>query len=156
MKQITQTTAWVPGVGPDAPTVVNEKGAKQSKCLYKFTDFDPRHVLRVAAVSAKGFTKYGPRNYLGIPTLEHIDHALTHINAFLAGDPQEDHLAHAICRLYFAMATKELDADPAPAAEGCAHMTEACPAVCKSDSDDPCPVPWTRAMIEVINTKGEI
>ncbi len=146
------------GVGPDAPTVVNAKGAKQSATPYKFTDFDAKHVLRVAAVSGRGFSKYGPRNYLGIPTLDHIDHALAHINAFLAGDPQEDHLAHAICRLYFAMATAELQTVPAPASAtaNCAHRTSSCPAVCKSDSDDPCPVPWTRAMIDEINTKREI
>jgi len=150
----------VAGVGPDAPTVINATGAKQSATPYKFTDFDAKHVLRVAAVSGRGFSKYGPRNYLGIPTLDHIDHALAHINAFLASDPQEDHLAHAICRLYFAMATAELVADPAPreveTAENCDHRTSACPVVCKSDSDDPCPVHWSRAMIDEINTKREI
>lgn len=100
----------IPGVGPDAQVVTNAAGAKQSDSPYKFTDFDAVHILRVAAVSGRGHKKYGPRNYLGIPTDEHIDHALAHIYAFQAGDQQEDHLAHAICRLYFAMATDELPA----------------------------------------------
>ena len=140
---------YVAGVGPDAPTVVNDKGAKQSATPYKFTDFDPSNVLRVAAVSGHGFSKYGPRNYLGIPALDHIDHALAHINAFLAGDPQEDHLAHAICRLYFAMATSEPAIAPAPVAtpldlqtkgNGCPHRTTACPTECQVGIEDPCPL----------------
>jgi hypothetical protein len=129
----------VVGVGPDAPIVTNGKGAKQSAIPYKFTDFDAKHVLRVAAVSARGFSKYGPRNYLGISAQDHLDHALTHINAFLAGDPQEDHLAHAICRLYFAMATTEPLPDPAPvveknAAESCYYQTINCVPKCPSAS----------------------
>src|SRR5690625_3445203 len=31
----------VKGVGPDAPTVVNEKGGKQSQVLYRFDLLDP-------------------------------------------------------------------------------------------------------------------
>lgn len=139
----------VAGVGPDAPTVINAKGAKQSATPYKFTDFDARHVLRVAVVSAGGYKKYGPRNYLGIPTLDHIDHALAHINAFLAGDPQEDHLAHAICRLYFAMATSELMAAPEPepvtppdrgVTESCYYKQINCPPNCSAGINGPCPL----------------
>lgn len=135
----------VAGVGPDAPTVINDKGAKQSAIPYKFTDFEAKHVLRVAAVSARGFSKYGSRNYLGISAQDHLDHALTHINAFLAGDPQEDHLAHAICRLYFAMATTEPLPDPAPvveknATESCYYKQINCPPSCTSGIDGPCPL----------------
>ncbi len=141
---MTKAGHKVAGVGPDAPTVVNEKGAKQSAMPYKFTDFDARHVLRVAAVSARGCQKYGPKNYMGISTLDHMDHALTHINAFLADDPQEDHLAHAICRLYFAMATSEAAIAPTfmiPVPESrCPDRSAGCPSECRAGAGDPCPM----------------
>ena len=86
----------VEGVGPDAPVMVNEKGAKQSEMGYLFTDFMPEDVLAVAAVSARGSKKYGPRNWSGIEQTNHLNHALTHIFAYSAGDRQENHLPHAI------------------------------------------------------------
>lgn len=97
----------IPGVGPDAPVIVNEQGAKQSASGYLFTDFHPRSLLDVAAVSYKGREKYGPRNWEKIDQADHINHSLTHIVAYLAGDRQEPHLAHAICRLFFAMGTNQ-------------------------------------------------
>lgn len=163
-------TTIIYGFGPDAPVIANARGAKQSDSAYKFTDFDACHVLRVAAVSGRGHKKYGPQNYLGIPTDEHIDHALAHIYAFQAGDEQEDHLAHAICRLYFAMATDELPADDPALRCGhcgkvmdtmhalvthdcpdlkakierddyvCPNRHDQCPPVCRVLPDEPCPL----------------
>lgn len=95
----------IDGVGPDAPTVVNEIGAKQSDTPYLFTDFDPMAMLDIAKVSANGNKKYGPNNWANIPTNDHLNHALTHIFAYLAGDKQDNHLAHAACRLLFAIST---------------------------------------------------
>ena len=102
-----ESKTTIPGVGPDAPVVVNEHGAKQSASGYLFTDFHPKSLLDVAAVSYKGREKYGPRNWEKIDQADHINHSLTHIVAYLAGDRQEPHLAHAICRLFFAMGTNQ-------------------------------------------------
>jgi 5'-nucleotidase len=67
--------SFVPGVGENVPVTVNENGGKQS---------------------------YGEWNWRRIPTSDHLNHALTHIFAYLAGDKQDDHIGHALCRLMFA------------------------------------------------------
>lgn len=42
------------------------------------------------------------RNYKKIPAEEHVNHAIQHLYAYLAGDISDDHLAHAILRTMFA------------------------------------------------------
>ena len=68
------------------------------------------------AIAKYGADKYGEtfseRNYTKIDTIEHLNHAVQHIYAFLAGDKQDDHLGHAIVRLMFAFdVEKRKDAD---------------------------------------------
>jgi hypothetical protein len=63
----------------------------------------PRATLAVAGVLAEGAPKYGEWNWLGIPTADHLNHALVHVYAHLAGDAQDDHLGHAACRLLMAL-----------------------------------------------------
>lgn len=60
-----------------------------------------------AAETAKyGAEKYSEtlqnRNYKRISAEEHINHAIQHLYAFLAGDESDDHLSHAILRAMFA------------------------------------------------------
>ena len=60
-----------------------------------------------AAETAKyGAEKYNEtlqnRNYKRISAEEHINHAIQHLYAFLAGDESDDHLSHAILRAMFA------------------------------------------------------
>lgn len=93
----------VAGVGPDAPMVVNEQGGKQSKLNYRFDLIDPLTMFALAEVCAYGAEKYGAFNWRRIDIESNLNHALTHIYAFLAGDTQDDHLQHAFCRLHFAL-----------------------------------------------------
>lgn len=93
----------VKGVGKDAPMVVNEHGGKQSKVEYAFDQLDPLAMFQLAGIIQKGAEKYGRDNWKKITTEEHLNHALQHIFAHLAGDKQDDHLGHAFCRLMFAI-----------------------------------------------------
>jgi hypothetical protein len=93
----------VKGVGKDAPMVVNEHGGKQSKVEYAFDQLDPLAMFQLAGIIQKGAEKYGRDNWKRITPEEHLNHALQHIFAHLAGDKQDDHLGHAFCRLMFAI-----------------------------------------------------
>jgi len=94
------------GVEPDAPIVENENGGKQSDTPYGFHLLPISALFDAAKVAKYGADKYGEtfdkRNYTKIDTIEHLNHAIQHIYAFLAGDKQDDHLGHAIVRLMFA------------------------------------------------------
>lgn len=93
-------------VGPDAPVVTNEAGAKQSALPYRCDLLPPRATLEVAQELKVGADKYGVDNWRGVPQADHINHAMTHLLAYLAGDRQDKHLAHAACRVLFAMETE--------------------------------------------------
>lgn len=94
------------GVSPDAPVIVNESGGKQSHTPYAFHMLPLSAVFGAAEVCGYGAKKYGEtlnnRNYVKIPTEDHINHAIQHLYAYLAGDKQDDHLGHAIVRCMFA------------------------------------------------------
>jgi hypothetical protein len=96
-------------------------GSRQSKELrgYIYLPFEPLKL--VAAVRHYGVLKYGENNHLGIPVNDHLDHAIAHIYKYKEGFPSEhslvshdsvEHLAHAICRLIFAMQVDIEGADP--------------------------------------------
>lgn len=97
---------YIFGVEPDAPVVTNDNGGKQSKTPYGFHLLPISAMFDAAKVAKEGADKYGEtfdkRNYTKISTEDHLNHALQHIYAFLAGDKQDDHLGHAIVRLMFA------------------------------------------------------
>ena len=96
----------IQGVGPDVPVTTNEYGGKQSETPFGFHLLPASALFEAARVAQYGATKYGEtfeeRNYTKIPTVEHLNHALQHIYAFIAGDTQDDHLGHALVRLMFA------------------------------------------------------
>lgn len=96
-------TQTVEGVGPDAPTIVNEAGGKQSVSQYRTDLLPPRALLSIAKVLKHGADKYGDDNWRKIRRKDHINHALTHLFALLAGDAQDDHLEHAACRVLMAL-----------------------------------------------------
>lgn len=106
VRQRSKILRAVEGVGPDAATETNEHGASQSTALYAFTSLDPHALFRVAGTAAAGDQKYGVDNWRGISERDHVNHALTHIYAHLAGDQTDDHLAHAACRMLMALAVQ--------------------------------------------------
>ena len=69
-------------------------------------DSELQQVVRIAKVLQYGASRYKANNWRLIPQEEHINHALIHIIAHLAGDRQDDHLDHALCRLMMAYATE--------------------------------------------------
>lgn len=95
--------AWVPGVGRDAPTVVNAAGGKQSHSPYRADLLPPLATLEVARVLREGAAKYGEDNWRKIEAKSLLNHALVHCLAWLAGDRSDDHLSHAACRLLMAL-----------------------------------------------------
>ena len=89
-------------VSPEAPTVTNENGASQSYTPARFDLIPAEALLEVAIVLGQGAKKYGENNWQGIPTNEHLNHAIQHLYAYLSGDRSDGHLSHAICRVLFA------------------------------------------------------
>lgn len=97
----------IPGVGPDSPTVVNERGGKQSRDLYRLDLVPQRGLLAVGKVLAEGAEKYGVDNWRKIDRWSHLNKALIHVYAYLAGDRTDEHLEHAACRLLMALDVPE-------------------------------------------------
>ena len=96
----------IPGVQPNAVVEINEIGGKQSSTPYGFHML-PVHAMFAAAEVAKyGADKYNEsfyeRNYKKIPAIEHVNHCIQHLFAYLAGDTSDEHLSHAIVRAMFA------------------------------------------------------
>lgn len=94
-------------VGKNVEVVTNEKGGHQSKLPVRFDLIPAVELFEVAKVLSEGAEKYGEYNWQKIPTRDHINHALSHNYAFLAGDTSDDHITHAICRLLFAAFTSK-------------------------------------------------
>lgn len=98
--------AIITGVQPDVPTETNAFGGRQSSTPYAFHFLPPNAVFAAAEVAKYGAEKYGEtllnRNYKKIPAEEHVNHAIQHLFAYLAGDESDDHLSHAILRAMFA------------------------------------------------------
>jgi len=93
----------VEGVSPDEPIVTNEHGGSQSDSPYCWIDLSPLAMLEIAKRSGYGRKKYGPGNWWKIPWQEHLDHAITHIYAWLAGDTSDNHPAAAGWRVIAAL-----------------------------------------------------
>lgn len=91
----------------------------------RFDLIPPGPLRRLAGVYERGAVKYGDRNWeKGQPLMRFLDSALRHINEVKAGEPEEDHAAHAAWNLFAFMHTlseieagrlpKDLDDRPPP------------------------------------------
>lgn len=117
------------GVGQDAPITTNKNGGKQSDCPYAFDLIPPEAMFMLAQVLGYGAKRYAPNNWRLIPRHEHLRHMLTHIFAYMAGDTQDDHLGHAMCRMAMLVSVPE---------EAGHSYTEYVPKVDKTDREIVC------------------
>lgn len=108
----------ISGVGKDAEVEVLPNGAKHSRLDRAFHLIPALAVTKVAEILHEGAVKYEPNqgkdllnsleaNWRGIPIQAHVNHALQHLVASLAGDTSDDHLGHATARLLFALELRE-------------------------------------------------
>lgn len=94
----------IPHVGPTDAKVTNDVGGEQSPLPYRFDLIDAKAMFVLAGVLALGAEKYGEDNWRKLSTKEHLNRVLCHVYAYLAGDRQDDHLGHALCRAMMALA----------------------------------------------------
>jgi hypothetical protein len=85
-------------------------GAKRSAKDVRFDLLSPIGLRRIAQAAHVGAEKYGPLNVeKGLPISVFLNHALSHIYSYLAGNRgAEDDLSHACWNLLFAMHSEEL------------------------------------------------
>ena len=105
-KTIDQKKQSIIGVAEEE-MVVNYNGGRQSKLGYRFDLIDTKAIFALANVLHTGEVRYGKDNWRKIDTESHLNHALSHAYAFLAGDQQDDHLSHCFCRLMMAIGVDE-------------------------------------------------
>lgn len=93
----------------DLPTVTNEEGGQQSATLGRFDLVPGEALVLLAQVYGYGASPvpgvreaYPVNNWQKIPGHSHINHALEHLAMLQIGRTDEDHLAHALCRLSMA------------------------------------------------------
>lgn len=63
-------------------------------------------LFTIAKVLKYGADRYEANNWRLIPQEDHLNHALIHYFAYKAGDTQDDHLGHCLCRLMMVYATE--------------------------------------------------
>jgi len=88
----------------EIPGYSSMKG-EQSAINHRFDLIDPDALLALAQVLYEGSQKYSDTNWRYINTQGHVAHGVRHLFLYLKRDNSEHHLAHAFCRIMFALAT---------------------------------------------------
>lgn len=86
----------------------------QSRLETRLDLVPPRALFQEGIVLAEGATKYAPWNWKKIDIDDHVNHALVHLYAYLHGDRSDHHLAHAACRVHFALELDEESRESLP------------------------------------------
>jgi hypothetical protein len=101
-------------MGVDQP---KGKPGEGSPTAYRFDLLPPLALAAVAEVLKLGADNYGEWTWTQAPPQHHLNKALVHCYAFLAGDVTEkdgeviEHLRHAACRLLFTLEMLEAECD---------------------------------------------
>lgn len=64
------------------------------------------NLFTITKVLKQGAEKYEANNWRLIPQEDHLNHAVIHYLAYLAGDEQDDHYDHYLCRMMMSYATE--------------------------------------------------
>lgn len=87
-----------------------DSGAQRERAEGKgrYDLISPRALKRLAIVMEKGAKKYAARNWeKGMPLSNYLDSALRHLNQYLEGMRNEDHLGHAMFNIMALIHTEE-------------------------------------------------
>lgn len=85
-------------LGDHLPITESESGYKTSETPYRF-DISPfRAMLHCANITYEGAKTHGDDNWRKGSVEAHVDKAIIHAFAWLAGDRSEDHLGHLAWR----------------------------------------------------------
>lgn len=102
---------FLPG-HPGVPSGIETtpQGGKQSEIPVRLDLLDATAIIILGKVLKLGENRYGKENWHKISLMRHVNSALNHLMLFLKGEETldreglvEDHLAHAFCRLMFAL-----------------------------------------------------
>ena len=89
----------IKGAGKDIP--MEKVGGKIGKIPYRFDLIPPLAIIEMARVMYEGIRRHERDGWKKVPEEKHLNNALAHIVFHMAGDTQDDHLEHALCRLAF-------------------------------------------------------